>query len=57
MKEQTIRLGTMNRILQRAEIIEEDEQLVDIEFDVQVNLFTLYTEKVSPQVGQKGDEL
>ena len=45
MVERTIRLGVLRGILQRAEILEENEKLVGLEFDEQVNLITLIIEE------------
>ena len=44
MKEQTIRLGILTRVLQRAEYIEENERIVDLELDEQTNQVILYLE-------------
>ena len=43
--ERTIRLGTLTRVLQRAEVLEGNEKIVDLEFDEQIDLVTLYLVK------------
>ena len=44
VKETIIRIGILTRMLQRAECIEENEKIIDLELDKQTNLITLYIE-------------
>jgi len=44
-REEAVRLGVLTRILQRAECIEEDERIVDLELDLDLNLVTLYLQR------------
>ena len=37
-----MRLGILTRVLARAEYIDEDEEIVALEFDEQTNIVTLY---------------
>ena len=43
-REVTLRLGVLTRILQRAELIEENERVTEMEIDHQVNQVTLCVE-------------
>lgn len=45
MVERPIRLGTLQRILLRAEVLEENEIITDLELDKQINTVILYIEK------------
>ena len=47
LKEQTLRIGQLTRLLRRAEYIEKSETIVALEFDERTNLITLFLEEVS----------
>ena len=42
IKEQTLRIGRLTGVLRRANYIEENEEIINLEFDEQTNLITLF---------------
>ena len=47
LKEITLRIGVLTLVLQRANYIEESEKIVNLEFDEQTNLISLFLEETS----------
>ena len=44
LKEITLRIGVLTLVLQRVNCIEENEKIVNLEFDEQTNLISLFLE-------------
>jgi len=47
LKETTLRIGVLTRVLQRAEYIDEDEKIISLEFDEGTNIITLNLEEAN----------